>query len=225
MSDPSGSEGKSMWLVPTKKKWRSWSLPSKLTAIGTYIGAGGVFLSLFMFMISSWVKPAPALTHLEAKLMLRYEGFQVQVLNQDAAPAKQVTLSLKTWQINAPGPDIAREFEIRDLAPEDDTTFHIEPQYLTGESGYDEERVARPTCGYIVVRSVNGRKPRAWAFFMPGQGQKFDQKIESLFYEHHGIWPLVEFEYPRRVPQVGECIDYPEGVCEAVGHGRSPWKP
>src|ERR1700746_351160 len=86
-------------------------------------GALGVFLLVYL------VNP-PALLHaerhqpelqrrvddlnarLEATLLLRIGGFQVHVMNNSVIPAKQVTVSLKTWQIGAPGPEVVAEFPI-----------------------------------------------------------------------------------------------------------------
>lgn len=39
-------------MLPTKKQWAKWSLPSKLTAIGAYVGVLGVLLSIFFFFIT-----------------------------------------------------------------------------------------------------------------------------------------------------------------------------
>lgn len=39
-----------MGLLPTSKQWKSWSLPSRLTAIGTGLGAVGIALSLLPVM-------------------------------------------------------------------------------------------------------------------------------------------------------------------------------
>jgi hypothetical protein len=36
-----------VWFIPSRKQWSTWSLPSKLTAIGTYIG----LLSLGLYVI------------------------------------------------------------------------------------------------------------------------------------------------------------------------------
>jgi hypothetical protein len=38
------------WLVPTKNQWNGWTLPSKLTAIGAYIGIAGFALYLIDFV-------------------------------------------------------------------------------------------------------------------------------------------------------------------------------
>ena len=43
-----------MKLFPTSRQWKTWSLPSKLTAIGVYAGILGVVLA-----IAFWVLPDP----------------------------------------------------------------------------------------------------------------------------------------------------------------------
>ncbi len=40
-------------MFPSRKQWSSWSLPSKLTAIGTYVGVSGVVLSIVFFLFSN----------------------------------------------------------------------------------------------------------------------------------------------------------------------------
>lgn len=210
-----------MWLIPSKRRWRSWSLPSKLTAIGTYIGAIALVLTLPTIPFSSFMKPSMH-AHLRARLFDRYSGFQVQVINEDSSPAKQITVTLKTWQIHAPGFDVEREFNMRDLAPNDDFSFHIEPFDLTGDAKYDQDRAARPTCGYIVVRSIDSNQPRAWAFFIPGT-PGVGQALDPLFSVQD--WPIVEFDYPKKVPKGTQCIDYPTGVCKAAGFHDGLWKP
>lgn len=49
-------------MIPTKKQWRSWSLPSKLTLVGTYTGILGVFLSVFFFLLPTFNKQPPVIT-------------------------------------------------------------------------------------------------------------------------------------------------------------------
>ncbi len=40
-------------LIPTKKQWKSWSLPSKLTAIGTFAGLIGLVLTIIAMLPKS----------------------------------------------------------------------------------------------------------------------------------------------------------------------------
>jgi hypothetical protein len=39
-------------MIPTKQQWGNWSLPSKLTAVGTFLGVIGVVLSVLFFLLS-----------------------------------------------------------------------------------------------------------------------------------------------------------------------------
>jgi hypothetical protein len=44
--------GKYMTFCPTKRQWRRWSLPSKLTAIGVLISIVGIAVTLALFLAS-----------------------------------------------------------------------------------------------------------------------------------------------------------------------------
>lgn len=39
-----------MRIIPTKNQWKNWSLPSKLTAIGTYVGLLSFFVTIMFFV-------------------------------------------------------------------------------------------------------------------------------------------------------------------------------
>jgi hypothetical protein len=50
-------------LIPTKAEWRKWSLPSKLTCVGTYLGAVSIVLAIGFFLWPATpqpVKPNPS---------------------------------------------------------------------------------------------------------------------------------------------------------------------
>ncbi len=49
-----------MRLIPTRKQWNEWSLPSKLTAIGAYVGIIGLVLGVVFFVISVVSRPQQA---------------------------------------------------------------------------------------------------------------------------------------------------------------------
>ena len=40
-------------MMPSKKQWASWSMPNKLTLVGTYTGILGVVLSIIFFYLSN----------------------------------------------------------------------------------------------------------------------------------------------------------------------------
>lgn len=209
-----------MWFMPSRKQWSSWSLPSKLTAFGAYLGVAGLLLTLLPLALSWLHTPSILRPELEPTLLLRIDGFNVHVVNRSSVPARQVTVSLKSWQIGAPGPDAMTEFPVRDLAPSDDVTFRIRPIRFTDDQEYNRNRETQPTCGYIAVRSIDSSRPRAWAFFIPGEGQKTRER----FYNHDS-WPMIEFEYPERSPRGNPCVDYPAGVCQDVDRTNWVWRP
>ncbi len=209
-----------MWFVPGKRQWSSWSLPSKLTAIGAYLGVAGLFLTLFPVALSWFRTPTIPRPELELKLLQRIDGFNVHVVNRGPVAARQLTVSLKSWQIGAPGPDAMIEFPLRDLAPNDDFIFRIMPIRFTGEREYDRSRGNQPTCGYLAVRSIESLRPGGWAFFIPGH----NQVVGDRFYRQDS-WPMVEFEYPEESPKGYECVDYPPGICEEVGRTNWIWRP
>jgi hypothetical protein len=213
-----------MWFLPTKQQWNSWSLPSKLTAIGAYVGVFALLVTLLTLLPTksrSSKTSVPPTPHLEAQLQLRISGFQIHVTNLGSVPANQVTVSLHTWQIGAPGPDIMTEYPVRDLAPNDDFTVGIriyDEEIYGRDSMYD--RSNQTTCGYFVVRSVNSSRPRAWAFYIPGWKDPRHRKFAN---QHP--WPAVEFEYPQRTPGESVCIDYPPGACADKIDKNSIWRP
>ena len=46
-----------MSLWPSKKQWKMWTLPSKLTAIGTLVGIVAIPLSILLFALSYFSQP------------------------------------------------------------------------------------------------------------------------------------------------------------------------
>ncbi|HET9765537.1 MAG TPA: hypothetical protein VFS60_01745 [Thermoanaerobaculia bacterium] len=50
-----------MWLFPSRAQWASWSLPSKLTAVGAYSGIIGIPLAIGLFALSAWSQERDAL--------------------------------------------------------------------------------------------------------------------------------------------------------------------
>lgn len=48
-------------MLPTSKQWKKWSLPSKLTAIGTYVGIIGIVITLALYIVDK-TKPSAHVT-------------------------------------------------------------------------------------------------------------------------------------------------------------------
>lgn len=46
-----------MQIFPSHNQWRRWSLPSKLTAIGAYVGAFGIALTIAIFAFQVYLAP------------------------------------------------------------------------------------------------------------------------------------------------------------------------
>ncbi len=55
-----------MKMFPSRKQWAGWSLPSRLTAVGAYIGVASLTLSIVFFSVSLWNQDSTLLV--EAKL-------------------------------------------------------------------------------------------------------------------------------------------------------------
>lgn len=45
------NDRKPMFLIPNKSQWEKWSLPSKLTAIGAYVGIIGIIFTLIIYLL------------------------------------------------------------------------------------------------------------------------------------------------------------------------------
>jgi len=48
-----------MWFLPSRLQWRKWSLPSKLTAVGAYIGIVSIPLAIGLFALSIHFQARP----------------------------------------------------------------------------------------------------------------------------------------------------------------------
>ncbi len=46
-----------MDLWPSKKQWKSWTLPNKLTAIGVFVGIAAILLTIFLFALTYLLQP------------------------------------------------------------------------------------------------------------------------------------------------------------------------
>ena len=49
-----------MWFLPSRDQWRRWSLPSKLTAIGAYVGIISIPLAVGLFALSLYLQERSA---------------------------------------------------------------------------------------------------------------------------------------------------------------------
>src|SRR5215203_3446149 len=56
---------RSLW--PTKSQWRSWSLPSKLSAVGAGLGLLGVIISVALYLLSLPTETDPLVREYSAR--------------------------------------------------------------------------------------------------------------------------------------------------------------
>jgi hypothetical protein len=199
-------------VFPSSKQWKKWSLPSKLTAIGAYLGVAGIILSTALYFVSdSQPNQRQRDPILDAKLLLRIGGFRINILNSGAAPATGTYVDIVAWRPGAPGADVEKTIPIRDLATHADFTFDVSFRNPLLEPDYKD---TLPTCGYIAVSCIGASRPRAWAFYIPNaDGEETRRKFFKV-----DPWPMIEFQYPEDKPGIGYCVDFPRGVC-----GSSDW--
>lgn len=74
-----------MWLLPSRSQWAKWSLPSKLTAIGAYVGIAGAILSVVLFAASVYMQNAGAVPPLPAPDQSSTASGRGSASTQDAA--------------------------------------------------------------------------------------------------------------------------------------------
>lgn len=117
-----------------------------------------------------------------------------------------VYVDVLSWQHGAPGPEIRETCPVRDLIPDADFTFNVKLQALQGPWEYIENRLQQPTSGYIAATCSNCDHPKAWAFYVPGQGSKEEESFLKV-----DPWPMVEFGYQWHKPRVRECAPIPSG--------------
>lgn len=95
---------------------------------------------------------------------------------------------------------------------------------------YNRELFSRydhaPISGYFVVSCNTCGRPRAWAFYESRSKDGSPQKVPELDAATRGTTsrPMVEFLYPEDKPEIGWCVDFPQGVC-LHEQNESIWKP
>lgn len=156
------------------------------------------------------------------ELMRPYTGWEVSIKNTGTAVAKQVHIGVVVWRMNgAPAADVRHSYRIEDLPPNTQSSIRVEVFSDWHDPKYLEEISRDSRSGYIVVSCDGCRKPRAWAFYIPGTEEH--EKERTFFRQNSIRWPTVEFRYPDRVPFLGNCVNYPRGVCESENHSYGMW--
>lgn len=205
-------------LIPTIKQWRSWGIPSRLTALGVLLAVTSIVFSVLIFAVPYIASLGEGQPLLGLTLHLRAGGFEVSVHNAGDGTARQVYVDLLSWRLGAPGLDVQETYTVRDLGPRADYTFSVDLQ-----NEYSQSNDRPPMSGYIVAGCANAEKSRAWAFHLPNLNSKAQQKFWDDL--HVGSeWPIIEFEYPADKPYL-QCVNYPKGVCEITRWSRRDWVP
>jgi hypothetical protein len=185
---------------------------------------------------SSAHNPQPSL-RVELRLMIG--GYELRVTNEGQALAHEVNVDAAAWQHGAPGIEFLKSYQVRDLIPRADATVYSifnPPQAQEPEvhgAVWRNDLFSRDQhyeiSGYIVVTCSTCSNPRAWAFYVPPEGvsrPKESQLSKEMYSKYTGQrhpWPLAEFHYPEDKPLIGECVDFPRGVCGTeYGFGWAP---
>jgi len=191
-----------MWLMPSRKQWGIWSLPSKLTAIGAYIGIAGILLAIAPLLIPYFLAPKKA--HLAAELHFMIGSQRMRIANVGDVLATKINVDIVSWANGAPDATIRINREVRDLMPESDFLFDIDLLHHGGTTGIPPDEHRYSSSGYILVTCNNCDEPKAWAFYIPEDGHMDTVKRTTT------SWPIVEFNYPEDKPRIGEVVNYPK---------------
>ena len=204
-------------MLPSRRQWERWSLPSKLTAIGAFVGVTGLLFSIVAYVFPWPYRPKdgpmqPAT--LDAELVLRYEGFKVRVSNIGQVTATGVNVAVISWRVGAPAADVWKDFPIRNLPPGDSTEFRVQ---ITPARFSDKPDTRSLYSGFYSISSHETAEPRMWAFSIP---------VETLGVatSPEGHWPAAQFGARHTKPYL-MCVDVPRGVCVANGIRSWHWTP
>ncbi len=78
-----------VWLlIPGKRQWKKWSLPSKLTFIGTYAGILGVLLAVATILVSALSDPPtppPTADEIAITVLEKQKGYKKTIVEQEEA--------------------------------------------------------------------------------------------------------------------------------------------
>jgi hypothetical protein len=183
--------------------------------LATVVGIAGGLFTLYDHM----TRP-----RLDLELLRLYQGWEIRIRNTGRALARQVRLSIVSWQHGGPAPEVRESHAIHELVPGADIILHIDVRLGSAKRDdveYIEYLQNVSISGYLLATCEGCSRPRARAFYVPGNND--DQKSHHFFPWRDGVWPTAEFNYPTKLPFVSDCVDHPKGVCADEHHPR--WTP
>jgi hypothetical protein len=166
---------------------------------------------------SAWWRGDRASTtaHLDATLLLRYDGFYIRVVNASRITATSINVAVVSWRVGAPAVDVHQDISVHNLPPGDESEFRID---LTPARFGQEPDTEHLYSGYFVVASSESSAPRMWAFSIP---------VDTFnIVGRDGRWPFAEFNAELPKPYL-RCVNVPSGICASHGLAarRSSWSP
>jgi hypothetical protein len=191
-----------MWLIPSRQQWNRWSLPSKLTAVGAYLGIAGILLAIGTLLTPFFFVPRRA--SLAAELHLMIGGYRIRIANIGGVLAKRINVNIVSWANGAPDATIWIDKGVKDLMPNGDYFFDADLLHYGGTTGDPPGERRASSSGYILVTCNNCDKPRGWAFYIP------DENSMTVIKPVGTSWPIVEFDYSNNKPHIGQVVNYPK---------------
>lgn len=77
-------------MIPTKGQWQKWSLPSKLTAIGAYVGILGVILTVIFFFVPYVFHTNSSKKELHNSTTYQYRLFNTEAIDKSSLNKEEI---------------------------------------------------------------------------------------------------------------------------------------
>lgn len=182
-----------MILNSFRKKWKTWSLPSKFTVIGTIFTIIGLLISCFFYFLplNQEKYDTNELTHLNVNMRIHIGGFfRLFVSNDNDSKVVGGKLRIETWIKSAPGEDLLINVPFPDLIPGEDWIYDVDIFKLKLDSSEFQGMGKNSIIGYILITSDNFHTPLAWTFYIPKADELPDynwNKIELIRFDYRSM--------------------------------------
>ena len=158
---------------------------------------------------------------MDAQFWLRYEGYQVRIVNRGNALANNIRLSFSSWPLGSPGPWVS-DYAVRDVPAHSDEIVPVDiiPRFI---NDHDRDQIGEQLqhhalSGYFTVTCGQCSESSTWAFNIPPQDSDWERKFYSV-----PDWPLAKVSDIDRKPHTGQCVDVPFGVCPKL-YSEYAWR-